>query len=100
MQACGLHVKEKPMAINEERELEPTMGESLKENDAFMDLKEAAQFLKISRSSMEKISANRLVPIYKPGGKVYFLKRDLVKYIQSGRLRSRKEIVNETKEQL
>ncbi|HEV7331983.1 MAG TPA: helix-turn-helix domain-containing protein [Flavisolibacter sp.] len=59
----------------------------------FLGLKESAQYLGLSPSSMQKISANRLIPVYKPkGGKVYFLLDDLDQYVLSGRLKSRFEI--------
>lgn len=61
--------------------------------DEYLNLAESARFLKVSVSTMEKISANRLIPVYKPsGGRVYFKKQDLIMHIESGRLRSRQEI--------
>lgn len=64
-------------------------------NDTYLTIPEAAQFLKLSVSSIQKISASRKLPIYKPtNGKVYFLKDDLAKFIASARLASRSEIVD------
>lgn len=61
--------------------------------DEYLSLAESARFLKVSLSTMEKISANRLIDVYKPNrGRVYFKKQDLINYINEGRLRSRKEI--------
>ena len=58
----------------------------------FLSLAESARYLKVSLSTMEKISANRLIPVYKPFGKVYFRKEDLLNYIINGRRRSRFEV--------
>jgi excisionase family DNA binding protein len=61
--------------------------------DEYLTLAEAAKFLKVSLSTMEKVSASRMIPVYKPsGGKVYFKRQDLISYVNEGRLRSRKEI--------
>ncbi len=52
----------------------------------YLSLCEAAKFLSISNSKMEKMSAARLIQVYKPSnGKVYFLKKDLIEYINSGK---------------
>ena len=62
-------------------------------NEEYLSLSEAAGFLKISVSKMQKMSASRLIPVYKPSnGKVYFLKDDLVVYITAGRKSSKEEI--------
>ena len=55
----------------------------------YLDTKEAASFLKVSISTIQKISASRIIPLYKPSnGKVYFLKQDLISYIEAGRKKS------------
>ncbi|HEY1870905.1 MAG TPA: helix-turn-helix domain-containing protein [Chitinophagaceae bacterium] len=46
-----------------------------KSESEYLDLNEAARFIKVSKSTMQKLSCNRLLPVYKPaGGKVYFKK--------------------------
>jgi Helix-turn-helix domain len=70
-------------------------------NREFFDMKEAAVFLKVSISTMQKISASRLIHVYKPRkGKVYFTKNDLITYWNTGRLRTRNEIEQETLKQM
>ena len=65
----------------------------IKINEEYLSLSEAASFLKISVSKMQKMSASRLIPLYKPSnGKVYFLKDDLLMYISAGRKSSKEEI--------
>jgi hypothetical protein len=61
--------------------------------EEFLTMKEAAALLKRSLSSMQKISASRRLPVYKPTkGKVYFKKSDLINFFNNGRLRTRYEI--------
>ena len=62
----------------------------------FCSLKEAAGFLKISKSKMQKMSASRVLPVYKPDGKVFFKIQDLKDYMESGRQQSIREIVQES----
>jgi hypothetical protein len=59
---------------------------SVQSEAEFLDLKETASFLKISISTMQKISANRLIPVYQPrNGKVYFKKAELIEYLNASR---------------
>jgi excisionase family DNA binding protein len=81
-------------ALSEIRNVKAVLSKNVETQ--YFDLKEAADFLKISLSTMQKISANRLLPVYKPGnGKVYFLKQDLINYIEAGRKKSIEEIKQE-----
>jgi predicted HTH domain antitoxin len=51
----------------------------------FLELNQAAEYLSLSKSAMQKISAKRIIPVYKPtNGKVYFLIRDLNDFIDRG----------------
>lgn len=65
-------------------------------NTSYLSMEHAAKFLFVSVSKMEKISASRLIPVYKPTkGKVYFKKQDLIDYIESGRQKSIYEVESE-----
>lgn len=51
-------------------------------DEIFLTMKEAATYIKVSISKMQKISSSRIIPVYKPtGGKVYFRQSDLIKYL-------------------
>ena len=66
----------------------------LPSEDEFLTLKEAGSFLKVSTSTMQKISASRIIPVYKPGnGKVFFKKSDLLAYFNKGRQDSQQKLV-------
>jgi hypothetical protein len=52
----------------------------------FLDVEGAAKYLYISLSSMQKLSARRIIPVYKPrGGKAYYFISDLDEYVKNGR---------------
>ena len=54
---------------------------------------EAAEYLGISLSHLRKLMMRRVIPMYKPGGKVcYFDPADLDAYLQSVRIASQDEI--------
>jgi excisionase family DNA binding protein len=54
---------------------------------------EAKEFMGVSKSTLYKMSANRIIPIYKPtGGRIYFKREDLLAYMQKNRLMSQEEI--------
>ena len=55
--------------------------------------KEAAQYLGISLSFLRKMMMNRIIPMYKPNGKLcYFDPEDLDTYLTSVRISSQDEI--------
>lgn len=55
--------------------------------------KEAAQYLGISLSFLRKMMMNRIIPMYKPNGKIcYFDPADLDAYLTSVRIASQNEI--------
>lgn len=58
-----------------------------------LTMQESANFLRISISTMQKISASKVIPSYKPGkGKVLFKREDLMNYLQRGKLHSQNQI--------
>lgn len=62
-------------------------------NDEILDFKDACNFLKISPSYMYKLTHRRLIVAFKPGGKkLYFSKRELIKWIKSSRTLTQSEI--------
>lgn len=61
-------------------------------SDKPLTITEAAEFLGVSKSTMYKFSCSHLIPHFKPGKKVYFLKKDLIDYVMQHRIKSMKEI--------
>ena len=62
-----------------------------------MTMQQTAQYLQLSMSSIKKMSANKVIPVYKPtNGRVYFKEQDVLAYVESGRKSSIGEIRSET----
>jgi excisionase family DNA binding protein len=54
---------------------------------------EAASYLRISRSTLYKLTSSRSIPHYKPGGKlVYFKPEDLDRWLESNRVETDSEL--------
>lgn len=56
------------------------------EGKDYIDVKEAASYLNISKSAIYKMTSNRQLPFYNPGGKkIYFKKSELNNWIESAK---------------
>ena len=53
-------------------------------DDQMMTLDEACQFIGKKRSTMYSLTSERRIPYRKRGNKLYFFKKELVEWIQSG----------------
>lgn len=60
----------------------------------FISLKEAAELLGCSSSTVYKLTSNRKIPFYKPKGKIFFNKNDIIEYID----KSKVECIDEQEE--
>ncbi|MEO5644996.1 MAG: helix-turn-helix domain-containing protein [Bacteroidia bacterium] len=57
-----------------------------------LSFEEAWKFLRISASQLYKISHKRIIPAFKPGGKLlYFKRKDLENWMLSNRKKTDKE---------
>ena len=65
--------------------------------EEYMTVKEAAEFLDLSVSTVYILVHKRQIPFYKPEGsnRVYFSKEEMTKYIKSGRQKTVGELSNE-----
>ncbi len=62
----------------------------------FLNTGETCEYLKISKSSLYKMTSKRKIPFTKPnGGKMYFLKEDLDNWMLSNKSKSTEELENE-----
>jgi len=51
----------------------------------FLSVREAAEFLDVTRATLYTMAYLKMFPKYKPnGGRVYFKRSDLERYIESG----------------
>ena len=53
-------------------------------DDQMMTMDEACQFIGKKRSTMYSLTSERRIPYRKRGNKLYFFKKELVEWIQSG----------------
>ena len=57
-----------------------------------LTLEEASKYLGLSKSFLRKLTRLKLIPHYKPNGKmIYFLKSDLDQYIRRNRISTHEE---------
>lgn len=61
--------------------------------DDMLNSDEAAEYLGVGKSNLYKLTSNREIPFYKPGGKAcYFKREDLDNYKRSNRVSSDAEL--------
>jgi len=63
-----------------------------------LNVKELAEYLKVSTSQIYKLTSNRVIPFYKPTGKqLYFRKKEIDEWIIKGKVCTREELINQSK---
>lgn len=71
------------------KEIKSQLTSMQQTQEEFVTLPQAAEFLKISKSKIYKMTMSREIKFFKPSGKkILFKKSDLVKFIESGEVRS------------
>ena len=60
--------------------------------EGFLDINEAANYLKIARQTLYGFTSQRLIPFIKKGKRIYFRKTDLEDWLLSGRKATKSEI--------
>lgn len=79
--------------LDELKELIITQSISQKE---ILTLKEAAEYLNLSASALYKMTSNKEIPFYCPGGKkIYFMREELKNWVLSGKVSSAWELESE-----
>lgn len=61
----------------------------------YLDIGQAAKFLRMSESSLYTYTSQRRVPFIKRGGRLHFKKPDLLAWLDAGRKKTRDEIAEE-----
>ena len=62
----------------------------------FMSFKEALAFLKVSKSTLYKMTSGHQIPFYKPkNGLIYFKQSELEDWLERGRIATNEEITKE-----
>ncbi len=72
-----------------------------KHNEEILSLNEAAKFLKSSKSFIYKMTSQKLIPHFIPGGKkIYFKKSDLEDWLLKNRISPISELETDTESYL
>lgn len=70
-------------------ELESKIEEHILNTKEFLDISEASKFMKLSKSTLYKLTSKGEITFYQPGGKkIFFYKTDLHEWIKKGKIRS------------
>jgi len=67
------------------------------ENKIYLTVKEAAVFLKVTPSTIYKLIHHKVLPYYKPTGKVYLKVEDLIEFLERGKVKASWELVEKEK---
>ena len=68
--------------LDEKKEADSSSPTS--DDDQMMTMDEACQFIGKKRSTMYSLTSERRIPYRKRGNKLYFFKKELIEWIQSG----------------
>lgn len=69
-------------------------------NDDVLGMPEAANYLKLSKATLYKLTSDRQIPHYKMGKRNYFRKEELDQWINKGKVKTQEDIENEANEYL
>jgi len=61
-------------------------------NNNVLGIKEVAEYLKISKSTVYKFTMEHQIPHYKVGRKAYFRKEEIDQWINKGKVKTREEL--------
>jgi excisionase family DNA binding protein len=73
----------------------PLETSPLPDQDEFLTVKEAAEFLRLSVPTVYTLISKSQLPVMKRSGRCYFLKAELTKYLKEGRKKTILEIAGE-----
>jgi excisionase family DNA binding protein len=63
-----------------------TLKKSIMEKKKFINVREAAEYLGLSRKTVYNLTSMKVIRFYKPtGGRLYFLQADLEQFVLGGR---------------
>jgi excisionase family DNA binding protein len=83
--------------LTELKEIKELLKKQIVQQKEILTIEEAVDFLGLSKSRLYKMTSNKEIPHYKPGGKVTYLKRtDLEEWVFSNRIGSVEELYNDS----
>lgn len=66
----------------------------LQQNE-FLSISEAADFLKMAKQTLYGLTSTRQIPFIKKGKKVYFNKCEIIVWLNEGKMKTKSEILKE-----
>ncbi len=63
-------------------------SEKRKETDVWMNIEQAAEYIKKKKTSIYKMTMNKEIPHYKHGKKLVFLKKELDEHVSEGKVKN------------
>jgi predicted DNA-binding transcriptional regulator AlpA len=61
-------------------------------DDEFMNMKQASEFTKKAKQTLYGLCSTNRIPHYSKSGQTYFIKQELIEWIESGRKSKKKEL--------
>jgi excisionase family DNA binding protein len=63
------------------------------QQNEFLDISEAADFLKMAKQTLYGLTSHRQIPFIKKGKKVYFNKGEIIAWLNEGKMKTHGEIL-------
>jgi len=64
------------------------------QQNEFLNISEASDFLKMAKQTLYGLTSNRQIPFIKKGKKVYFNKSEVIAWLNEGKMKTEVEIIN------
>ncbi len=79
------------------RELMQRIEKLEQENPEYMTVREASKFTLFSESTLYSLTSKRKIEHIKRDGKILFVKADLIKWMEEGKIRKESEYIGDTR---
>ena len=63
------------------------------QQNEFLDISEASNFLKMAKQTLYGLTSNRKIPFIKKGKKVYFNEAEVITWLNEGQMKTKSEIL-------
>lgn len=63
------------------------------QQNEFLNISEASDFLKMAKQTLYGLTSNRQIPFIKKGKKVYFNKGEVIAWLNEGKMKTKAEIL-------
>ena len=63
------------------------------QQNVFLNMTEASDFLKMAKQTLYGLTSNRKIPFIKKGKKVYFNKGEVIAWLNEGKMKTKAEIL-------